>query len=72
MIQSPLTSAAAGAGSALATGTSERGGTTIGQVSVAITVDGAKDPATTADAIRDFFELDFAALLERHIEAQGG
>lgn len=60
----------AAAGNALAAG-SGRAGARIGKIEVGITVDGSRDAASTVQAIRSFFDTDFAALLERHLEGAG-
>jgi tape measure domain-containing protein len=68
--QAGVTNVGAAAGAALGGGGSG-GGITIGSVPVTIHVDGAAGPAATVQAIRSFFETDFAALLERQLEGSG-
>jgi tape measure domain-containing protein len=62
----------AAAGSALGAGSSSSGGQAPIQVGpFYIDASGAKDPSAVVDAVRGYFELDFAALLDRYLEAQG-
>lgn len=68
--QTAMANVGAAAGNALAAPAARAGGT-VGAVNVVINVDGSQDTATTMQAIRNFFDTDFAALLERQLEAQG-
>lgn len=69
--QTAAANVGAAAGNALAAAPSGGGAASVGQVNVTIHVDGASGPAATVQAIRSFFDADFAALLERQLEGVG-
>jgi hypothetical protein len=69
--QTAMSNVGAAAGNALATAPGASAGGSVGSVNVTINVDGSKDTQTTMQAIRSFFDTDFAALLERQLEGSG-
>jgi hypothetical protein len=69
--QTAMANVGTAAGNALAATPGGPVGGSVGSVNVTINVDGAKDTQTTMQAIRSFFDTDFAALLERQLEGSG-
>lgn len=69
--QTAMANVGTAAGNALAATPGTSGGGSVGSVNVTINVDGSKDTQTTMQAIRSFFDTDFAALLERQLEGSG-
>jgi tape measure domain-containing protein len=69
--QTAMANVGTAAGNALGGSAGGAAGGTIGSVNVSINVDGSKDTQTTMQAIRSFFDTDFAALLERQLEGSG-
>jgi hypothetical protein len=69
--QTAMANVGAAAGNALASDSGASSGGSVGSVNVTINVDGSKDAQTTTQAIRSFFDTDFAALLERQLEGSG-
>lgn len=69
--QTALAGVGAAAGNALGGSGGGAAGSTIGPVTVQISVDGSKDATSVVDAIRSFFDTDFATLLERQLEGSG-
>jgi hypothetical protein len=69
--QTAMANVGAAAGNALGGGSGGSSGGSIGAINVSINVDGSKDAATVVQQIRNFFDTDFAALLERQLEGSG-
>jgi hypothetical protein len=70
--QTAMANVGAAAGNAISSNTGgDSASRSVGPVSVEIHVDGSKDAATTVEAIKAWFDTDFAALLERQLEGSG-